>query len=204
MQQKGVAALTNTELLQALIGSGTAGMPVTKIARKVEALLKVKGLDVTLADLLEIKGLGTVKAGQLIAGFELATRLRDKHLKQNLPVQTVASLHSDVRASRKQILLYAFFNGSGNLLSDDAVSLSMKDTAEQVIRKLFSEALSQSAASIHIAVGWKNQQLEPAMYELNLARQAYAMASMLSIRIRSFVLVGEVGEHSIKEDSYGK
>jgi len=71
---KGAGALSDYELLMAIIGSGTAQADVTKIARDVQKLLKEKGSELTYDDLLAVKSLGPAKATQIMAGFELWRR----------------------------------------------------------------------------------------------------------------------------------
>ena len=71
LQARGATALSDYELLMAIIGSGTAQADVTKIARDVQKLLKEKGSGLTYDDLLGIQSLGPAKAAQIMAGFEL-------------------------------------------------------------------------------------------------------------------------------------
>lgn len=204
LYQKGVSALTNSELLQIIIGSGNAGMPVTKIARKVDRVLKKNGLSVKMNDLTTVQGLGLVKAGQIIAGLELAHRLAyqesDEPYKE---VDLLTDLYTDIRNSKKRMLLYAFFDGNGRLLDDYTQLLDSKVSVSRIARKMFADALAQSAASILVAVGGKDQSLEPTLLELSLAREVYSTASVLSIRVKSFVLVGVSGEYAMKEVSHG-
>jgi len=74
LHHKGAPALSDYELLMAIIGSGTAQADVTKIAREVKKLLKEKGSDLAFDDLLSVNSLGPAKATQIMAGFELWRR----------------------------------------------------------------------------------------------------------------------------------
>ena len=62
LQTRGAEALSDYELLMAVIGSGTAQADVTKTARDVQRLLAEKGSALTYDDLLSIKSLGPAKA----------------------------------------------------------------------------------------------------------------------------------------------
>ena len=204
LYKKGVTALTNAELLQVVIGSGNAGMPVTKIARKVDAILKKTGATVQVSDLMSIQGLGLVKSGQIVAGLELASRL--VYQQDNQPssdIDVLADLYSDIRNSKKTMLLYAFFDGNGRLIDDHSEFINPKVNTARLARKMFGEALALSTASILVAIGGQDQPLEPAMFELSLARDVYSTATMLSIKVQSFVLVGVSGEYVVKEASRG-
>ena len=78
LEKTNIKFLTNTELLSILLGSGIRGKNVKKIA---ESLLKKFGnnlINTKLQDLIKIKGIGKVRAEQIIAAFELAKRLSRK------------------------------------------------------------------------------------------------------------------------------
>lgn len=204
LQQKGVSALTHAELLQVIIGSGSAGIPVTKIARTVDKVLQEKKESVLVSDLTAIPGLGAVKAGQIIAGLELASRLayqKGEGLHRDIDVLT--SLYSDIRSSKKTVLLYAFFDGNGRLIGDYSETINVKSNTARIARKLFGEALAHSTASVLVAIGGDSQSLEPTMFELSLARDVYSTAAMLSIAVKTFVLVSASGEYVIKKDNHG-
>jgi DNA repair protein RadC len=204
LYQKGVSVLTNAELLQVIIGSGNAGMPVAKIARKVGEVLKKKGLSVNMADLTTVQGLGLVKAGQIIAGLELAHRLAYQESEGVYKeIDVLSDLYAEIRGCKKPTLLYAFFDGNGRLIDDHSQPIDVKTNASKIARKVFAEALSQSTASIIVALGGEGQSLEPTMFELSLARDIYSTASVLSIQVKSFVLIGALGEYVMKEASRG-
>ena len=200
MQQKGAAVLTNAELLQVIIGSGSAGMPVTKIARKVDKALRSAHGVVKVEDLITIPGLGIVKAGQIIASIELTTRLiYQKDAQEGEVTDVLEDLYMDIRSSKQPLLFYGLFNGSGHLIDDYSSKLNNAEDSVRIVRKLFAQALAQSTASIRIAIGHETQSLEPSLFELNLARDAYSVAALLSIPIQSFLLLNPTGEHSLKE-----
>jgi len=204
LYQKGVSVLTNAELLQVIIGSGNAGMPVAKIARKVGEVLKKKGLSVNMADLTTVQGLGLVKSGQIIAGLELAHRLAYQEGEGVYKeIDVLSDLYAEIRGCKKPTLLYAFFDGNGRLIDDHSQPIDVKTNASKIARKVFAEALSQSTASIIVALGGEGQSLEPTMFELSLARDIYSTASVLSIQVKSFVLIGALGEYVMKEASRG-
>ena len=202
LNQKGVTALTNAELLQVVIGSGNAGMPVTKIARKVDKLLVKKGMNITIAELVAIQGLGLVKASQIVAGIELANRLSYEQEGPYKDIDILTDLYTDIRQSKKKMLLYAFFDGNNRLIDDQSQIINPKANTARLARKVFGEALSQSTASVLVAVGGEGQSLEPTMFELSLARDIYSTAALLSMTVKSFVLVSEAGEHVIKEERH--
>ena len=77
----GAASLTNAELIAVILRTGTSGASAVDLARKVleirspgrEALSVL--YDLTLEDLVSIRGIGQVKAVKLLCLAELSRRL---------------------------------------------------------------------------------------------------------------------------------
>ena len=62
LQAKGASALSDFELLQALIGSGNAQTDVSKISRDTLKVIKANGANVTYEQLQQVTGMGAAKA----------------------------------------------------------------------------------------------------------------------------------------------
>lgn len=76
MRNRGVSALSLTELLQLIIGSGSARLSGAKLARVVEE--KVTQNDISLDMLKVIPGIGEAKACQILAALEVGKRLNPR------------------------------------------------------------------------------------------------------------------------------
>ena len=75
MQYDSVNALSDTELVMALLGTGTARRGVASVARSVVRRL-LKYQPVTFDGLMSIEGIGPAAAGRIMAAFALAARFR--------------------------------------------------------------------------------------------------------------------------------
>src|SRR4030065_2010649 len=79
VREKGTSALTDEELVAAILGMGTAGVDVRTIARQVAGLIREHKAGLTLDHLQAVPGVGLAKAAQILSAFELARR----HLLQD-------------------------------------------------------------------------------------------------------------------------
>ncbi|HKV41364.1 MAG TPA: UPF0758 domain-containing protein [Blastocatellia bacterium] len=61
LRERGAAALTDEELVSAILGMGTAGIDVRTMSRQVAALIQDQRENLTLEDLLSIPGMGLAK-----------------------------------------------------------------------------------------------------------------------------------------------
>lgn len=200
LAKKGARSLTNAELLQVIIGSGNAQVGVVKIAKKVAKVLEVSGSNVHPQELLAIQGMGKVKAGQILALFELAARFPVISDQGRYSTKDeLKSLYQSLARSTKQTVLYATFDGANRLISQRYFIIDKNITMSRQTRKIFADCITDSAASVVIAVGSKNQSLEPELMELNFVRDVYKTSQLLSIPVRLFVLISKEGENSLKE-----
>lgn len=82
---KGSDALSKSELLAILLGSGIKGKNVKKLSEQIIRKFGSKFLDLTVENLLKISGIGEAKALQIISALALVKRFYDeKGPKENL------------------------------------------------------------------------------------------------------------------------
>jgi len=199
LARKGVAALSNAELLQIIIGSGNAQASVAKIAKKVAKVLAVSGSSVHPQELLVISGVGKVKAGQILALFELAARFPALSSRDVFDSEvSFKNLYQGLPGSAKQTLLYATFDGAKRLIAKRELVMDESVSSVKRVQKLYAHCLTDSAASVFIALGYNKQQLEPDVTELSFVRDIYKTSQLLSIPVRQFLLVSKQGDRVLK------
>jgi DNA repair protein RadC len=77
---KGKAALSDAELIAILLGTGIAKVSAVELAKRIlfatDNNLHALG-NLTIADLVKLKGIGTAKAVSIVAALELGRRRKD-------------------------------------------------------------------------------------------------------------------------------
>ena len=81
--QKGTDALSKSDLLAILLGSGIKGINVEKLASQIINKFEGKFLNADIKDLMSIKGIGEVKAMQIHSAIELVKRFDHKQTEIN-------------------------------------------------------------------------------------------------------------------------
>jgi len=71
---KGAAALSSVEHIAVILGSGNKGCDVMALAAKVAKVVSNTNGRFSMQDLTQVEGIGSAKAAQLVAAFELARR----------------------------------------------------------------------------------------------------------------------------------
>ena len=74
LQMKGAEALSDVELIAILLGSGTKGHDVMKVAGRILKVLDGNPKQLSLEDLQKIEGVGLAKATLIAAALEFARR----------------------------------------------------------------------------------------------------------------------------------
>lgn len=200
LAKKGAQALSNAELLQVIIGSGNAQVSVGKIAKKVAKVLAISGSAVHPQELLTIQGVGKVKAGQILALFELAARFPVLSGGEVFTTkESFEGLYKQLSKIHKQTILYITFDGGYRVIAKRQVELLKDVSIARQVQKLFADCLIDSAASVIIGIGHVRQKLEPDLIELNFIRDVYKTSRLLSMPVRQFVLISKDSERSMKE-----
>ncbi|MDB5160312.1 MAG: hypothetical protein JWO99_575 [Candidatus Saccharibacteria bacterium] len=203
LQKKGSAALTNAELLQILIGSGTAQASVTKIARKVVKRLAKHGNSISYDVLLEVVGLGPARASQIIAAFELSSRypLTNKQLTIDTE-EKARGLFIELTLSTSPKLVYLTLDGAKRLIAKRSVRISDSTHPSALLRGIFSNVVTDQAAGIMIAIGCADHTLDPSMFELSLARDLNGMAQLFIVTIHGLSLMNKTADRSLRSESW--
>lgn len=203
LQKKGAAALTNAELLQVLIGSGTAQASVSRIARKALKQLTKYGNAISLQLLLEVTGLGPARASQIVAAFELASRYPISHKQLTIDTNEKSrGLLVELSLVHSPRLVYLTLDGAKRLIAKRSVRISEASHPSELLRGIFSNVVTDQAAGIMIAIGYAEHSLDPSMYELSLARDLNGMAQLFIVTIHDLLLMNKTGERSLRDESW--
>lgn len=168
MTQRAVHALTDNELLQAIIGSGSAGSSVTHIARQVQKLLK-RGIP-TFQTLLMVKGVGEALAARLVAVFELASRLA-----------TLRNEGYPGFGDRAPCIDVMYSDVTGRLLGQR--QFSRNEPAATLLQYLCAQAITLSASRISVRFMYESPPKESALEDLVFVRNLHAATALFGITV---------------------
>lgn len=197
--RKGAAALSDRELLAILLGKGTPGMDVMKLAGKLAKIVDEKGLNIRADDLLDHQGVGEAKATLILAAIEFARR---RIKPDGAKIETPADLLPHVRhyADRKQEhFLCASINGANEILNVRVVSIGLIDRTPVHPREVYADALTDRAAAIIVAHNHPTGGLEPSAADVEITNQLKAAGSVVGITLLDHIIFNRSGYHSFLE-----
>jgi DNA repair protein RadC len=199
LQLKGAAALSDFELLQALIGSGNKQADVSTIARHTLKLLQQHGSDVNYEQLQAITGLGSAKITELLASFELAQRyLADSEQPiVDSPEKAVEQL-ADIRDKKQEYFVCLTLDGANRLIAKRIITIGTLTSSLAHPREVFADAITDRAASIIIAHNHPSGSLTPSEADNEITERLKKVANLLGIQLLDHVIVTKSAYKAIK------
>ena len=198
LQARGAAALSDYELLMAIIGSGSAHADVTKIARDVRKILGEKGSNLTYEDLLKIKGLGAAKATQLMASFELWRRQFEVSERPIIDSpEKAAEQFADIRDKKQEYFVCLTLDGANRLIAKRVISIGTLTASLVHPREVFAEAITDRAASIIVAHNHPSGNLEPSIADKEVTERLRQAGEILGIDLLDHILITEKSNATI-------
>lgn len=187
----GAGKLTDAELLAILLRTGTKELNVLKLAQKI--LKKFEGkqiVDLTIADLKTIHGIGTVKASEIIACFELGKRmLKDKKSVLVLTPKDVWEQMADIRASKKEHFVVFYLDTRHQEIKREVVSVGTLNESLAHPREVFEGAIKHNAAAIIVAHNHPSGSIEPSQDDIEITKRLIHAGRLLDIRVLNHVIV---------------
>ena len=198
LQARGAEALSDYELLMAIIGSGVAGADVTKVARDVQKLLKEKASELTLDDLLAIKGLGLAKATPIMAGYELWRRQFEVSERPVIdsPEKAVEQL-ADIRDKKQEYFVCLTLDGANRLIAKRIVTIGTLTASLVHPREVFADAITDRAASIIVAHNHPSGNLQPSQADRDVTDRLREAGELLGVTLLDHVIVTKDGFRAI-------
>ena len=153
LASKGASALTDIELLQAVIGCGGKGNDFRQIARNLnDKILEVGAKNLTVDDVLSIKGMGQAKATIVFAALEFWRR---KHTRSDAPLidtpEKAAEAFENIRSKKQEHFAIITLDGARRLINNHIVTIGTLTASLVHPREVFALAIEDRAASIIIA-----------------------------------------------------
>lgn len=185
--EKGAENLTDRELLAILLRTGRAGKSALDIAEGILAKYpKKKLIDISLADLNKISGVGADKACTLIAAIELTKRALEVQ-KSGKPLiesdeQALAQLH-DIRNHKKEHFVALYLNARNELVHREDISVGTVNASIVHPRDVFAPALEHNATSVIVAHNHPSGSPEPSPEDRDVTVRLAEAGKILGIRV---------------------
>lgn len=198
LERLGATALSDTELIAMLLRSGTHGQDVLTLATRLIAEAgSLAGLIAWKeSDFRRLKGIGCVKALQLVTVMEIARRVV-RQQSGEAPVLNRADLVASHLLSVAHGLSVEKFwvlclNRKNRLLRRVEVTSGTATAALAHPREVFREAIRESASAVICAHNHPSGDPAPSAADIHLTRQLREAARAVDIDLLDHVVIGRV------------
>lgn len=189
LEKYGPKKLKDEELLAILLGSGIKGKNVLELSRSIIKLINLVGIDnVTLEEVKKVKGMGLVRATQIIAVIELTNRFANSK-PEILSDKDIWNLCSDIRSSKKEYFIAFFLDTQSRLIERQIISIGTLDSSLIHPRELFEPAIKLHSSSIIIAHNHPSGYLEPSDSDRKITKLLMESGKMLDIPIQKHLII---------------
>ncbi len=197
-EKYGAAKLSNPELLAILLGSGIKGLNVLQLSKKIlDVIQKISIKNITLDNLLSIKGLGKAKALQILAATSLGERLSKK--SEIISAEEIWKLCLDIRDSKKEHFMAFYLDTQNYLIERQIISIGTLNASLVHPREVFEPAIKHSAAAIIVAHNHPSGNTEPSPDDIEVTKRLVEAGKILGIDILDHVIITKDSFISLKE-----
>ncbi len=202
----GVENLTTSELLSIIIKTGTKRKNVNDLALEILKKYSLTELkDIKIEELTKIKGIGKVKALEIISSIELGKRI---FLKQNKKYKRITNPKTLWETSRylfinkKQELFYCFyFNSKQELIERKLLFMGTLNQSITHPREVFKEAYRLSANSIICMHNHPSEDLTPSKADINFTKSLVEIGKIQGIPVVDHIIVSDNNYYSFFENN---
>jgi DNA repair protein RadC len=207
LMAKGKIALSDSELIAILIGSGTREVTAVDLAKQIlqsvdNNLNQLGRLNVK--ELCKFKGIGEAKAISIITALELGKRRRESEGTQkpkisssNDAFQILQPFIGDLHHEEFWVL---FLSNANKVLKKEQLSIGGMTGTVADVRKIYKSALEQSATAIIIAHKHPSGTLRPSQADMQLTRKVKDGGNILDIKLLDHLIVTEKNYYSFADE----
>lgn len=195
----GAEVLLDEELLAILLGSGSKGIGVHQLAKRVLKAINSRNGTLRLEDLTAIPGMGPAKAAIILSALEFARRrIRPRGVKIREAADILPLLmHWSDRT--QEYFISITLNGAHEVIEKRVVTVGLLNTTQVHPREVFADAISDRACAIIVAHNHPSGDLKPSEADRKVTRTLQDAGKLLGITLLDHVIFAGEGYFSFQE-----
>ena len=202
----GKSALSDSELLAIILGSGNTEESAVELAQKI-----LKSVDnnwqnlslLSIKDLMKFKGIGEAKAISIATALEIGRRKASQEIPEKLIIKSSEQAYkillphlSDLRTEEFWVI---FLNQKNQLIKKTQISKGGISATHVDVRVLFKEALENFSTNIIVAHNHPTGVLKPSEADIRMTKNIQNAGEILDIKLLDHIIIGENSFYSFAE-----
>ncbi len=200
LKERGASALSDTELIAVILGSGSKGQDILSLSSKVAKLMAENKGNLSLEELSDIEGIGLAKASQILAGFELSRRYIVKETNRISGANDILPLIKDIAGKPQEHFICISLNGANEVIEKRIVTVGLLDKSQVHPREVFADVITDRAATVIFAHNHPSGESKPSNSDLKIHEQLTEAGKILGIKILDHIIISKKGYYSFQEN----
>ncbi len=210
-EKSGPAALSDAELLAVIIRSGARNERAVDVASRVlghsSGYPGLIGLNhMSMNDLKTIKGIGRVKAIQLLCIAELTKRMakatNEGRLKMITPEAVAHYYMQDMRHLSRERVLLIMLDSKSKILKDMIISTGTVSSSLLSPREIFLNALKYEAVNVILLHNHPSGDPTPSREDILTTKRMKEAGNLIGIKLMDHIIIGDNKYISLSEQGY--
>ena len=197
--RSGAPAVSDTELMAAILGNGNRQMEVRALASHILNKCDLSAGVPAIATLKEINGLGQAQACRIASALELGKRfygLRDRRIATPADAWQLVRHFADRKQER---FLCCTLNGAHDVLAVRIITLGLANRTIVHPREVFAEAVADRACAILVAHNHPSGRLDPSQEDRDITQRIREAGELLGIPLLDHLIFSQDGYASMME-----
>ena len=201
LEKYGPEKLSSSELLAILLRTGSKGVNVVELSNRILKKFSSDGLiKANFKDFKNIFGLGSAKACEIMACFELGRRLlKDKPYKLIMSPDDVYKETREYRHHKQEHFIVFYLDSRNGEIAKEVVSVGTLNASLVHPRNVFESAIKNNTAQIIVAHNHPSGDPEPSEDDLIITKKLVEAGKILGIDVLDHIIVTKDGFVSLKE-----
>ena len=208
LEKYGEKMLTNAELLAIIIKTGTKEETSVGLAQRILQLnedIEKDNLnflrDITIQELMKIKGIGKVKAIQIKALCEFSNRMnttiQERKIKITRPSDVAELLMKEMRFEKQEILKVVILDGRNNVIKIKDIAKGRGNFVVATIKSVLNESVKVEAPKIILVHNHPGGDPTPSNEDFEFTIKVEKAAEILGIELLDHIVIGKLKYISI-------
>ena len=199
LREKGASALTDEELVAAILGRGVKGLDVVAMSKSVAKLIREHKENLSVDHLTSMPGMGLAKAAQILSAFELARRYLLKETVKIRSAKDILPLVADIANKQQEYFVCISLNGANEVIEKRIVTIGLVNSSQIHPREVFADVIADRAAAVIFAHNHPSGDPKPSDVDAKTHKQLTEAGKILGLRILDHIIVTKKGYFSFQE-----
>ena len=203
----GASGLSDADLLAIIIKTGTKDKSAVDIAQEILSgrhgnLLNL--YEMSYDELIQVSGIGQIKAIQLKAVAELSMRIskakRARSIRMNTPVTIADYYMEQMRHLQQEVVICAYFDVKSRFLGDKFISKGSLSSSVVDISSVMRTALEKNASKIVLLHNHPSGDCTPSKDDIAVTDRLAEGSRIFSIELCDHIISGDNEYYSFYEN----